>query len=259
MRTHQDRPENPFERGVFNIAPHMPDFKPLVPQRSTGLCVPVAPFSGDVSAPYKFPLEMPKDIQHFTEIRASGGKRFLDIFVSSRMKDASLSVAEAKAAANTSDPAIQTYFEVSSAVNRELNFFLFAGKEQRFEDGVESEFSQNFVRIITRYKKIALDNLQKLIESQSINPEVLSEALRWLPRINDPSTYALRLSLITLSLFQPSSRVRDAATLALSSLADSVAVSALKKAIERENVEELREDMEQALIYLESIPGATSS
>lgn len=252
MRTYiQERPENPFERGIPQVSGNSPNLADLnigAQGKAVGLPPVINILLEPAAGQYKAQ----------TDLRV---KPFSDIVVipRSRSKDPSLIVAEAKAAANSANPAVQSYFELSSIVERELNFFLFAGREQAFEDGIESEFSQNFVRIITRYKKIALDNLQKLIESHSINAEVLAEALRWLPRIQDSSTYNQRLSLITRCLFLPWSRVRDAATLALSSLADKSAVAALKKAIERESVEELRADMEQALTYLEAISGASSS
>lgn len=253
MRTYaQERPENPFERGVFQVSDGSPHYfvhlNIGIPNKALGLSpmlniLPEQTFGQD-------------KVQ--TDLRL---KPFLDIVAlpRSRTKDPSLIVAEAKAAANSANAAVQNYFEVSSIVEHKLKFFFFAGQEQTFEDGIESEFSQNFVRIITRYKKIALDNLQKLIESHSINTEVLAEALRWLPRIEDSSTYNQRLSLLTRSLFLPWSRARDAATLALTSLGDKSAIAALKKAIELESVEELRADMEQALTYLEATSGASPS
>jgi hypothetical protein len=50
--------------------------------------------------------------------------------------------------------------------------------------------------------------------------------------------------------------VRDGATLGLASLNDPQAITPLKQAIEREQIGELREDMQQVLDQLENIcPG----
>lgn len=267
MRTYnQERPQNPFERGILQVSgnsPHLASLTIGAPGDNAGLPLVINTCPEPVAGQYKAQTDILGTVRRhqspdlLSELRA---KPFDMVIVSrSGSDDPSFIVAEAKVAANSANADVRSYFELSSIVERELSFFLFAGREQTFEDGIESEFSQNFVRIITRYKKIALDSLQKLIESNSINAEVLAEALRWLPRIQDPLTYNQRLSLVTRCLFLPWSRVRDAATLALSSLADQSAVSALKRAIELETVEELRADMEQALTYLESISSATSS
>ncbi len=254
----QETPPNPFERGVFSV--------------SSGYPLPLADLNiGAIKVEgLGFPATSPQSHnlaeQVFSVLTNLRGHSIVnreakkpDILVLPISGDCSLVVAEAKAAANSTNPAVQNYYDLSTIVERELNFFLFVGRDQIFEDGIESEFSQNFVRIISKYKKIALDNLEKLIESNSVNAEVLSEAVRWLPRIQDISTYNQRLALTTRCLFSPWPRVRDAATLALSSFGDSSAVTALRRAIEREGIDELRADMEQALQYLEFTTSAPSS
>jgi hypothetical protein len=148
---------------------------------------------------------------------------------------------------------------IQHRIEQELDSVLYSARDETFEDGMESEFSQNLVRFIYQYKNLALDCLEKRMESKDANPEVLSEALRWLPRIDDQATYKQRLNLISRCLFLPWARVRDAAVLALSSLADDAAVKPLKKAIEREEIAELRADMIDALLYIEAASRAVSS
>ncbi len=94
--------------------------------------------------------------------------------------------------------------------------------------------------------------LTRLIAIEQVNAEVASESLRWLGHIEHPKTYDNRLWLLERSLFCSSARVRDGAALGLASLDDPHAIPYLRRAIQRENCIELRKDIKQVLIQLES-------
>ncbi len=135
-------------------------------------------------------------------------------------------------------------------IDQEIEGLFQAAKEEAFEDGVETYFSRRLVSLVKKYGDSAMELVSYLIDYEKVNPEVAAEALRWLGSMDHPATYQYRLWLAERSLRCSSSRVRDGAILALAYLDDPHAISPLKQAIERENIEELREDMSQILASL---------
>lgn len=127
-------------------------------------------------------------------------------------------------------------------------------REERFEDGFESDFSRSLTALIRQHGRAALMALARIMIAGDANPEVVAEALRWLGNMHDPDTYNNRLLLLERNLTSPDPRIRDGALLGLTSLADPAAVPALQHAIEREHIPELRHNMQQVLEYLESLP-----
>lgn len=134
-----------------------------------------------------------------------------------------------------------------------------AGKEENFEDGMESEFSRKLISFIKKYGDKALEAITSLIVYEKVNAEVATEALRWLGDLEHTPSYSFRLWLLERSLRSSKARIRDGAILGLSSLNDPHAISYLKLAIEQEMCTELRKDMEQVLAQLESIGQCHSS
>lgn len=129
--------------------------------------------------------------------------------------------------------------------------YLFAlAKEEVFEDGMESEFSRSLVTLIEKYQDAALEVLTELIIGGNMNPEIASEALRWIGHIENPVTHRARLKLLEHGLFSPSARIRDGAILGLASMDDPRAMRSLEQAIEDEEVPELHDDMMDVLEQL---------
>ncbi|HEX6715571.1 MAG TPA: HEAT repeat domain-containing protein [Pyrinomonadaceae bacterium] len=126
-------------------------------------------------------------------------------------------------------------------------------KDEIFEDGVESNFVKGLGHIVKGAGAQSLATLFGLIECENRNDEIIAETLLWLGRLNDPSTHQERLHFLEKSLEHRSSRVRDAAATALSSMDDPKSAFALQQAIERELNPDLREDMRQVLAELESV------
>ena len=127
-----------------------------------------------------------------------------------------------------------------------------AARGQHFEDGLESEFSNELIALIEKHDEVAINAIARLVGSAIVHDEVVSEALRWLGRMNHPSTYHSRLLLLEGSLFSPSARVRDGAALGLAAMDDSHAIFYLEQAIQMEKQAELREDLKQVLTQLEA-------
>lgn len=126
-----------------------------------------------------------------------------------------------------------------------------SGKYEFFEDGMESRFSKGLVSAIEKYGELAIEIISDLILSEKVSPEVASEALRWIGKIEHNATYENRLYLLEQSLKCSSARVRDGAILGLSFLNDFSAIDSIKKAIQSENIKLLRKNMKQVLEQLE--------
>lgn len=128
-----------------------------------------------------------------------------------------------------------------------------AARREIFEDGMESIFSGNLLSLLeaSRHSEAVYDVIGELILSEQVSMEVASEALRWIGRIDDHNSKDIRRYLLEDSLLQSlSSRVKDAAGLGLASLDDPKSIPALQKAIDKETVPELRENLEQVLEQL---------
>jgi hypothetical protein len=129
---------------------------------------------------------------------------------------------------------------------------LISGRDEIFEDGMESEFSKNLIDLIKRYGNDALAELAYFIVYEKVSTEVTGEALRWLGLMDHPLSYHWRLWLLERSLSSRSARIRDGAVLGLAFLDDPDAIPYVRQAADREPVKELRSDMEQVLVQLES-------
>lgn len=127
-----------------------------------------------------------------------------------------------------------------------------SARESHFEDGMESEFSRYLISLVQAYGPVSKDILARLIEDRTISPEVLSEALRWLGRMEGESTYEARLWLLEKGLNSPDATVRDGAALGLASMDDPRAIPYLEAAIQAEKLTDLRHDMEEVLDQLKN-------
>jgi hypothetical protein len=155
----------------------------------------------------------------------------------------------------------KTYGEENSTIPqehpREINeisqTLFIAAKEEFFEDGMESNFSRGLLDLVERYSKAAIEALADLILGENVNPEVASEALRWLGQIENPLSHRERRWLLEKSLLSSrSAKIRDGALLGLSFLGDPEAIPYVARAIQQEPVRELRQDMIQTLEELKA-------
>ena len=126
-----------------------------------------------------------------------------------------------------------------------------SARELYFEDGMETGFSRELVSLVKKYGNLAMAEISYLITCGRVDEEVASEALHWLARIDDASTYGWRLWVLEKSLSSKSPVVRDGAALGLVSMGDAHAIQYMRKAIEQETITELRYDLQGALKELE--------
>jgi hypothetical protein len=124
-------------------------------------------------------------------------------------------------------------------------------RDEEFEDGVETQFSINLNRAVQMAGQMSIEVITDLILTGKVNIEVGAEALRWIGRINDPATYESRQWLLERCLFSRFPRIRDGAALGLSSMDDPHSTKYLRFAVGREEIDELRKDLEQVLQDLE--------
>ena len=108
-----------------------------------------------------------------------------------------------------------------------------------------ASFSQEFFR--SKYRRAETSRIAAPAETL----EIISEALRWIGRLEHPETEYCRLWLLESSLFCSSPFIRDGAILGLASLNDPAAIPFIRKAIDKEPIRELQEDMKEIVSQLE--------
>jgi hypothetical protein len=140
-----------------------------------------------------------------------------------------------------------------SALSAQVRGLIELAKDEVFEDGIESGFVKGLSALVEAHRERGLSMIMNTIERGETNAEITTEVLLWLGRLTDPSTHEERLKVLEQFLQNSSARVRDAASTALASMDDPKALPALKVAIERESVSDLRKDMQQVLAQLESV------
>lgn len=131
--------------------------------------------------------------------------------------------------------------------------------ETEFEDGMMSNFSRGLFDLVLNHGYLAMQQVTYLITNDILNPNVSSEALRWLGRIDDASTYNWRLWLLEKSLNSKFPQIRDGAALGLGSMCDPHSIQYLENAISREPIIELRQDLAQILEDIKAASKCRSS
>jgi HEAT repeat protein len=137
-----------------------------------------------------------------------------------------------------------TEFKDRVRVSETLRKIFKAASEEIFEDGMENDFSRALVSLLTTHGERALDRLAPLLTDYRVNEEIAAEAIRWLGRIDEDSSYTKRLWLLERCLYSDSVRIRDAALLGLASLDDPGALPYLRGAMAMESCDEIKLDME---------------
>lgn len=146
----------------------------------------------------------------------------------------------------------------SEAIGQAVEALFDAGAEEFFEDGTESGFSKGLTSIILSHGNAAIDVLSDIILGSRVNPDVASEALRSLGRIEQPPTHRNRLGVLARALQSSDPQVRYGAALGLASMDDPQAIAFLARAIEGESIEPIRQVMKQVLAQLEATQNAAS-
>ena len=139
----------------------------------------------------------------------------------------------------------------SQVVEGQLERLFAAARDEQFEVGIESQFSKGLQNLFRYDPTTIIQSLRNRLTSNDADPEVLAEVLRWASRQDVNSVRDLVVDLLSVGLHNASSLVRDAAALSLAHLEEAAAVELLKRALNREKVPELREDLEDLILSLE--------
>ena len=131
-----------------------------------------------------------------------------------------------------------------------MRFIFKKAESDLFETGIISEFSRNLEEIIKIYGVPAIDVLGDLIYSTT--NEVTVEALQALGRLHHNPTYESRLWILERCLTNSDPKTRDAAGLGLASMNDPRALPYVKRAVEKEPINSLRDDLGLVLNQLEN-------
>ena len=126
------------------------------------------------------------------------------------------------------DPRLEAYL-----IDRLHTIFVEAAEEV-FEDGMESAFSRKLRSIIRTHGDVAIRAIDKVIQVEQTNVEVVGEVLRQVGAIADPRTHHSRLMLLLRQLESSDPRIRDAASIGIAALDDSAAAESIRRAVEQE-------------------------
>jgi hypothetical protein len=133
------------------------------------------------------------------------------------------------------------------------------GSSEFFYDGVRSQFSSRLLAFVAQYRSVAFQVIADYLFSAEPNPDVVSEALRWLADFRDPATFAQRWHILARMIRDRSSRVRDGAVLGLAALDDPRARPLLTEARDVEQVAELRRLIDAVIRQLDATANATAA
>jgi len=126
-----------------------------------------------------------------------------------------------------------------------------------FHDGMHSAFSRRLLVTLALHGRSALQAIADYLFSGETDPDVVSEALRWLADFRDPSTFAQRWAILQHTLRDPSPRVRDGAILGFAALDDPRAKPILAESRAVEHIAELQRLIDRVIQQLDATENAT--
>ncbi|MGE0363257.1 MAG: HEAT repeat domain-containing protein [Vicinamibacterales bacterium] len=148
--------------------------------------------------------------------------------------------------------------ECSPELTQEVRDLFALGSSEFFEDGLHSRFSRALLMMLSLHGRAAVLAIRRYVQSADPKPDVVSEALRWLADIADPTSLPERWALLQDALNDGSPRVRDGAILGFAALDDPRALPMLRLAREHEPIDELRRLLSQVMTQLTNTEHATA-
>ena len=144
-----------------------------------------------------------------------------------------------------------SYDLATQQILRMVHSLFQAAAHEDFEFGTESPFIKSLDTCVTQYGTKGVLAIASIILNARAKPRVIAEALRWLGNLTHQPSYLLRLRTLEVCLGSPSRWVRDGASLGLEAMNDPRAIPYLREAVNREQLPELRKDLEAVLRELE--------
>ena len=131
----------------------------------------------------------------------------------------------------------------STEVELRLPGILADAAHEHFEVGMNSRFADGLQRLSLIAMRALLEQLHSQYSSRSISPEVLSEILWWASRQSTDNERPAIIQMMVRGLSHESPLVRDTAALTLANFDEAAAREHLPRAIEREPMPPLKDDM----------------
>jgi hypothetical protein len=144
------------------------------------------------------------------------------------------------------------YPTITDALRTVVAQLLCEAFRQDYEAGTESDFSRRFSALVRGMGRPAVQALAQVIDYGLAPRDMLSEALVWLGDLRDASTQAVRRALLTEALRARDLYLRGGAITGLCLLGDHAALPDLRRALDKEQVPEFREQILIAIGHLES-------
>ena len=152
-------------------------------------------------------------------------------------------------ASSTAD-SIEQELMCENELSRRFAFFVCEAENERFEDGMGSEFATRVHESILDYGPVAVTAWERVLWQMENTNEAGEELLRQFGLLAHHPSLARRLRVLKDSLKSPDSRIRDAASLGLSFLDDFSALTALQSAYSVETEGWLKENMKLVIDQL---------
>ena len=121
---------------------------------------------------------------------------------------------------------------------------------ENFADGMESALSRKLHSLIQAHGGEAVGAIGALIKNGLADAESAEEILRQVGYSEDAATHGARLRLLVDSLYSPSPRIRDAASLGIAGMDDPAAINAVEIALANEPTEFIRDSLALVLEQL---------
>jgi len=139
----------------------------------------------------------------------------------------------------------------SVAIVNALTSILYTATEDDIEDGIEPTFIQQLFDVTFANGSAGFASLIKVLYSSKPNPVIVAEILRWLPKKSREKNRGTVIAILRYGLASSSRWIRYGAALGLATLRDKSQAQFLAQAIAREEVPELKSDLEHILKFLE--------
>ena len=122
------------------------------------------------------------------------------------------------------------------------------------EDGMHEVFNNHLKHIIDVHGNEAIQALETVIRTTpTVNIDVVEESLKQISYMDDTVTHDSRFSMLNNKLMSHHPRVRNAALIGIKDIGDARAIENIHHVIDNEKDEQVREDFQHVLEYLEDL------
>ena len=141
-------------------------------------------------------------------------------------------------------------FHTEESIRNLLTVAVANSANEKFRDGFDSDLSRGLKRLLRIGGETTVRLISSLVDSEESHSDVVGEILMVIGADDDKATHNSRLSLLLKCLKSSDYRVRDSASLGIASLDDPLALDELTRAVEREQIVELQQNLRLVLEQL---------